>query len=439
VATIKNNYLKNKISFIGPKHAFPVLASMTVQALPMNKNSRMKLAAPLGLALAPLLAGFAPAANAAFDLTGIGYVQYGDAQSYSLPVACIQVGQAYNGCDFNVGSTPGQIKELVVLATGSNGGPVNENFPGMDNAYSMPTGKNGSNFMQTGGLDFPVNGKVEYPAADPGQVSTFAGDQSNTWDATVGALNTFLQGDSMVFFFNNNQINSGGTAQQSLAAWAQITVTEADGSIIGTFDFTNNNGKYALVSEGGGGTFNGNVTLYTSDRTGPDGGTNLNTDYVLSGGALCVATGAGKQPVPVPCGGGVPPELALNGYTAVEGPINHNLGADHAAYAIVFPELNALIADLISQGKLDAVMHVDFRFGCDPLLFGADDEADICTGADNGFGKNLNNGYEQLFLARVTDVPGPPPVASPGSLGLMAGGLLALGTLARRRFAQAGG
>lgn len=75
-----------------------------------NKKSRMKLAAPLGLALAPLLAGFAPVANAAFDLTGIGYVQYGDAQSYSLPIACIQVGQAYNGCDFNVASTPGQTR-----------------------------------------------------------------------------------------------------------------------------------------------------------------------------------------------------------------------------------------------------------------------------------------------------------------------------------------
>ena len=355
----------------------------------MSKPSPLKLAAPLALAIAPFAAGFAPAAQAAFDLTGIGYVQYGDAQSYSLPIACVQVGQAYSKCDFNVDSTPGQIKDLVVLATGAEGGPVNTNFAGMDNAYSMPTGQGPSQsspFMQTGGLNTDADPALEYPEADPGQVSVFTGDQANTWDATIGALNTFLQGDAPVFFFNNNQINSGASTNQNLAAWAQIKVTSADGkTVYGIFDFTNNNGNYDLVSQGGGGTFNGEVTTYTSDGSGPDGnadngdlGTVINTDYVLSGGSLCVI---GSPPVPVPCG-----------TPGASAPIDHNLGADHAAYAIVFPELNALIAQLIADGNLSAVMHVDFRLGCDPTLFTT---PEACTA------KSINNGYEQIFLARL--------------------------------------
>jgi hypothetical protein len=81
-------------------------------------------------------------------------------------------------------------------------------------------------------------------------------------------------------------------------------------------------------------------------------------------------------------------------------------------------------------------MHVDLRLGCDPTLFGSDPDALICSGADIGWGKNLNNGYEQLFLGRLNYVP-PPVVPVPGSLGLLAGGLLGLGALLRRRSGSA--
>ena len=265
------------------------------------------------------------------------------------------------------------------------------------------------------------------------------------WSGTPSlvALNTFLAGKAPVFFFNNNQEKSLGTAAETLAAWMQVSVewTDSNGDDqVAYFDLTNNNGKYALVTEGGGGKFLGNVATYANTTgAGPDGSSNDNTDYVVSGGAVCVATGGGNTPTPVPCGSvlsydppGIPgtQTLADLGFTEVSTGINHNLGADHAAYAILFPELNVLLADLAAKG-IDGVMHVDLRLGCDPTLFGTNAKATICTGTDIGWGKNVNNGYEQLFIGRA--VQPPPVVSSPGSLGLMAGGLMAAGALLRRK------
>ena len=41
---------------------------------------------------------------------------------------------------------------------------------------------------------------------------------ANTWDSSLLALKTYLGSEQMIFFFNNNQENSNGTAAQSLAA-----------------------------------------------------------------------------------------------------------------------------------------------------------------------------------------------------------------------------
>jgi hypothetical protein len=146
-------------------------------------------------------------ANPIVNLNGQNYVQYGDAQSYSLPTlintAC---GGNTAGCQYNVTSTPGAIKDLVVIATGSEGGGLTTNAAGMDDAYSTPSGVNGSTFFQTSvGTQRGVDG-------------TIVNNGASTWDASLASLKTFLASDQMVFFFNNNQINGGNT--QSLAAWA---------------------------------------------------------------------------------------------------------------------------------------------------------------------------------------------------------------------------
>jgi hypothetical protein len=328
------------------------------------------------------------------DLTGQGYVTYGDFNTYSLPIAGI-----------DVRSTPGHIDDLIVVATGASGKPVNTNFSGMDNAYSTPSGNSGSNFFTTG------------LTTDPSQISSFTGDADETWDTSLTALKGFLDGEDMVFFFNNNNLNGGNL--QSLAAWAQVQVTDNTGvvpSVIGTFDFTNNGGKYALLSEGGGGNFLGDPTAYTSGGSGPTIGTNDSTDYVLSGGPLCIDTDT-SPPTPVSCSNPV----------ADEGPINHNLGADNAAYAVVAPELNSLLKGFFDGGLSldDYTMSIDLRLGCDPGfgVLADNSNEEICTGALSGFGKNINNGFEQLFittLARGTQIP------EPSMLLLFCGSLLLL-------------
>jgi len=323
------------------------------------------------------------------DLAGQGYVTYGDFNSYSLPISGI-----------NVPSTPGQISDLVVVATGSSGVPVNTNFSGMDNAYSTPSGVSGSNFFSTG------------DTSDPSQVSSFSGDNDTTWDTTLAALDTFLSGEDMVFLFNNNNLNAEN--EQSLAVWAQVEVTDNNSNLLGVFDFTNNGGKYGLISEGGGGSFFGDPTAYTSDGSGPTIGTNDSTDYVLSGGAICIDTDT-FPPTPVSCANPL----------ADEGPINHNLGAANAAYAVVAPELNSLLQGLFDSNLdlIDFTMSIDLRLGCDPGFGASGDE--ICTGITSGFGKNINNGFEQLFIASATFDP-EIQIPEPSTLLLLGGSLLLL-------------
>jgi len=356
-----------------------------------------------------LLALLTPQTAHALSFAGQPYVQYGDAQSYALAVSQLLTNCTNPGCPFYIPSG-GQIADLVVVATGSNGNPVTTNFAGMDNAYSTPNGTGSPNYFQTGGVTVGAN---TYPATDPGGSGQFAGDADNTWDTTLAALKNFLGTSSLVFFFNNNQTNSGSAQDQNLAGWARITIRDNLGNIIGTYDFTNNNSTYAGIFDGGGGALNGNVASYTSTGAAPTGAAGGSpTDYVLSGGKLCLNAG-----VPVSC-------------SAVhDQEINNNLGRDQASYALIFPELNTQLANLFSSFS-DAQlalysMNLDIRLGCDPTLFGTDPSSAACVA------KSLNNGYEQIFFGPLETLVIPTP--EPASMLLFGVGLAALLGWRKRR------
>ena len=323
----------------------------------------------------------APALAQAAVLPNLGYVTYGDANSYSLPILqeFVAVENPGPGNPYYVESTPGAIKDLIVVATGSNGAGVTTNADGMDKAYDTPN-SSGLNYYGT-------TDAVNDPGISGGSINN---NYTTSWDASLASMNTFLSGEDMVVYFNNNQVKSLGTAGESLAAWAQLWVTDAAGRLVDeVFEFTNRDSAY-LPFGFGGGVANGDVNAYDSlagvdgavyDHLGndPSAGNNFATDYVLSGGSVLG--------------------------------IDHNLGANEAAYALMFPELNDLFASLFANGGIDLndyTFHIDFRLGCDALFGDQGDE--LCTGEDWGYGKNLNNGYEQIFIgtaARLGVVPEP--------------------------------
>lgn len=383
-------------------------------------------------------AGLVGTAQAENCPTGIDFnftesVQFGDGFSQSLPISGL-----------SVPSSPGQIKDCIVVATGVNGGPTVDNPTGMDDAYETPNSPPGNPFIDP----YFTTGDSPDPTGD-----TFVGDVDPTWDTRLTALDAFLGPNANhLFYFNHNQTNAGDSIDQDLFIWAQLILTDDAGVLPRiVYDFTSMPNPFL--------TNFGLPFGFTSpfDPDGPGGvppmpfpydfdatGTNYDTqgladtnfpevlpgtfptldDFVRARGEICTSNTLGI----VPCDGS---------FGTVDNTFNTNLGADHVANAIFFPELQAILnmkggVGVDPFGGYD-VLSIDFRLGCNPNLVvpGNPDTNFVCPD-----GSRINNGYEQLFIVKTgtpdfcelnpTNPLCIPTIPVPGSLPLFLLGLLGL-------------
>jgi hypothetical protein len=227
------------------------------------------------------------------------------------------------GKDFQVDSSPGKLKDDIVLYTGAAAPvdnqdiiPASENW-GIDNAYVA--NKNDSFFFSFAAIDPLPNG--------------FDGDNiaPSTWDIQLSAFTTLLGTDDLVFCFDHNEPKNNPQTG-SLLAWALVSVEDTDGPAPDMWwEFTD-----GLVN----GTFEG--------------------DYVLSPGQIPVGLIDPNFPDIV---------------------IDNNVGQSLSDFAVVSPELNDFLHHWADLYSVYDVLHITMMFDAQA---NGNEQAYVLLGEGNG-------------------------------------------------------
>jgi hypothetical protein len=309
---------------------------------------------------------------------------FSDFTVYSLALLNFQAGAGdiSPGDPFQVASNGSSIANSIVIGSSDANAKNNQDIPSIagkvDNAFDTPTGAGSAltNFQMT-------------VAAEP--APTFIGDISGVWNIQVAALQSYLNGGQLQFFFNLNQTASGnsylGSGEDALAA-LYVTLSKTGGGSV-SFALNGNN-----CGSGVGSCVPGvqSFAQTAANNILPS----ANDQWAYIHGKICV-NNAGAV-----LGFGSCNSLGISGNT-----VNQNLGANTAAFAIVSDGLNSAL----NSGAYD-ILSVDLRMAA------------------------LDNGFEQLFIQAG---PAKATVPEPTTLSIFGGmlALLAFGTMRRRRTMKA--
>lgn len=269
---------------------------------------------------------------------------------------------------YPVASSPGQIDDQAVVLTGSDGTQMNNitsPFPtgtAVDNPFLTPSGNQGYAFVMSE-LNEPGTG------GDANATGTFTGDQIGSWEVSIDALSTWLNGHDLVFLFDNNQ--QGNLQNNQLWLFAQARIIDQDGNTI-------------YCSE-------------VSSAAGTGCGTYTEIPYVPVVGDFCVDAVSGDSYAPILQGNKLVCKNDKDYY------ITNNLGTNSAEFAAFDPYMNNNLSNWLGKGYFLSIF---------TQYYG-----------------NLA-GYEQLWICSECDINKTP---EPGTMALAGLGLLGLAGLRRRK------
>ncbi len=279
--------------------------------------------------------------------------------------------------EFAVESTPGAIKDCIVLLTGTSSNPAVNNGDNADEAEAAPSGDMNPSFSNLGD-------------PDPDEGPTLAPDSIDTWDADTAAIRAVIgTGQQVVFWFNLNETGGPeGLDDQDLLSWALFTLEDSTGVLPDMDYYLTGDG----LTDGGAAGKADSIANGAPDDTDPDN----DPRWAYVHGRITVDADGNLLHFG--------PKLPGDPADARE--LDQNLGSDNAAFALFNQELSDKILDEMSGYD---TIRVSMRLN------------------------HINNGFEQLFVKGANFgtfiIPEPASIVAWSMLGAMG---LAYGIRRRR-------